>query len=422
MMTKNQTGHYSMDHKDKHKGLKAVLFRMGDASQNKGEEAILHFILDVLRPVCRQIVVIDSDPDLVRTRHGVASIANHWKKFPTILRNIARADIVVWAGGHMVQDISSQWSILGRLWQPMIAKSLRRRLLIYAVDIGPLHTRIGWALSRYFFTKKMNSKDLLIVRNPESRDLLRKLNVKPDRIMMTPDPALSNKFGDRESARSILQNEGIDVGKPVIGLIPRDTFHMTSGMLPVSIRRRFLKGRDQTKERSRAFQISLARTIDRIVSEMDAQVVLVPMDTGPNPRDDLLCTNILRRVEHPESVHILGDKLDLSATYGMLAEMDLVISGRFHGCVFSAVNGTPIVPMNTGQHKVPRLMRMLGYDRQLLSINDIADDTSGWVLFGEVREIWGRRGTERKRLKEHIETYQEQWKKTAQKVSVALGK
>jgi len=402
-------------------GRTAVLFRMADASLNKGEEAVMTVILDVLRPLCDRIVVCDDDPDLVRERHGVDAERASQRRLLAMWRTVGKTDLAVWAGGHMAQDISSQWSILGRLWLPFLAKWRGRRLLIYAVDVGPLRTRFGRWLSRRFFAQKLTPDDLLIVRNPESFDLLVELGVAPDRIQMAPDPALSCTLSDRDGARAAMDAAGIDRDRPIIAIAPRATFHMRSSFLPASVRLRLLRGKGKVEAETRAFQQSLARTADRLVAELGAQVVLVPMDTGPNPRDDLLCEGIRERAERKDDLFVLGHKLDLAATFGLMAEMDMVISGRFHGCVFAAVGGTPVVPMDTGQHKVPRLMNMLGYPRDLLRIQAIAADATGGTLFDEAKAIWDRREEEAGRIRERVAEFRVQWQATSARVQAALA-
>lgn len=382
---------------------------MSDASLNKGEEAVMTVILDVLRPLFRRITCLDSDPELVRQRHGIEAVRGAEQRFMAVWRLIRKSDWAVWPGGHMAQDISSQWSILGRLWKPMLAKRLRRRLLIYAVDIGPLQTRLGRIISRRFFARQMDADDLLIVRNSESADLLLALGVPHERILRSPDPGFSFAAADHDAARQALADAGVKPGTPLIAFSPRATFHMSSGFLPASLRLRLFRNMGAVQEKTHAFQRSMARTIDQVIEAHGAQVVLVPMDTAPNPRDDLLCQGIAQHVKHADRVFVVGDQLDLAATYGLMAAMDLVVSGRFHGSVFSFVGGTPVVPIDTGQHKTPRLMRMMDYPRSLLSVHDIAADSTGERLTQEVHAIWERRDEERERIAEKVTACRQQW-------------
>jgi polysaccharide pyruvyl transferase WcaK-like protein len=393
---------------------------MADASHNKGEEAVLSVILDVLRPLCRRITVLDSDPALVRERHGVEALSGSQSRFPAVHRAIKEADLAVWAGGHMAQDISSQWSIFGRLWKPILAKWMRRRALIYAVDVGPLRTRLGRAVSRHFFARQLGADDLLIVRNEESSQLLRELGVDPARIHQTADPALSWTAIDREAARRAMTEAGVPPGRPTLAFCPRATFYMHSGFLPASVRLRLFRNVGQAQQKTRAYQVSMARTIDRVIEWLDAQVVLVPMDTAPNPRDDRLCAGVAEHVQHRDRVCVLGERLGLAATYGLMAEADLAVSGRFHGAVFALVGSTPVVPLETGQHKTERLMRRMGYPRPLLGVSDLADDPTGERLFAEVQAIWERRDEERDRIRERVAVCRAQWEATAAFVRDAL--
>ena len=93
-------------------GLTAVVIRMAHSSFNKGEEVLLTVILKVLRPLCRRMIVCNTAPNFVRSRHGVEVIRASQFNVVQIACTIGKADLVVWAGGHMVQDVSSRWSIL----------------------------------------------------------------------------------------------------------------------------------------------------------------------------------------------------------------------------------------------------------------------------------------------------------------------
>ena len=394
---------------------------MADSSYNKGEEALLNVILNVLRPLCRQIIVCDTAPGLTRARHGVESVkASQWRLI-TILRTLATADIVVWAGGHMAQDISSQWSILGRLWLPILAKLLGRRVLIYAVDIGPLRTKFGRWLSRQFFVRQLEPADLLIVRNRESLNLLTKLGLPPERAQRVPDAALACHLADADAAAAIVAPAG--AGRPIIAIAPRAAFYMKSGLIPATVRLRlFGPGRD-VRRKTDALEASLARTIDLLADDMNAFIVLVPMDTGPNPRDDVLCANIAARVQHRDCLALPGTthtELDTATTLSLMGAAELVVSGRFHGCVFALNRGTPVVPVDTGQDKITRLMSMFGYARPILTLHDLANDPSGQRLYGEIQALWRQRAREQARIQKLVTGFRREWDDTADLVRQAL--
>lgn len=362
-----------------------VLLRMANASPNIGEEAVLTVILSVLRPLCHKITVLDSHPQLVEFRHSVESLEPRLGSLAQVTSVLARADLVVWAGGHMVQDISSQWSVLGQLWSPILAKLLRCPILVFAVDIGPLRTHFGRLVSRFHFCHQLRPTDVVVVRNEESRALLTQLGMTAESVLLAPDPALMLSPSEDLSQRAALpvhwrNSEGLR-----IAIAPRSTFYMQSGLLPASLRLRVLPYGGRTRDQADRFERSLAATTDCIMEELDAQVLLVPMDTGVNPRDDLLCARIRSHVKKQHSISVLDYGGDLDRLIAALQEATLVVSGRFHGCVLGIVAGTGVLPIETGQEKVTRLMRSLGYEGPIPSIHEIAADPEGKRLSELIR-------------------------------------
>ena len=402
------------------KKLDIVIIRMADASYNKGEEALLSVVISVLRPVARTITVCDDRPDLVQRRHGVKAVSASHSKVGAIAKTMLKSDLIVWGGGHMAQDISSYWSILGRLWLPMLAKALKRRVFIFAVDIGPLRTQFGRWLSGRFFGQHLSADDILVVRNSESVELLKTIGVPSERIRQVPDAAFSCRLYNSSGATQALRDAGVSGTRPLIGLCPRATFYMKSSFIPASLRFRLLRSRGGINKRTEAYKRSLSRTLDLLIDGLDVDVILIPMDIAPNPRDDLLCRDIAELTQQKKRVFVLGHQLDLAETFGLIGQMDLLISGRFHGCVFSIVTSTPLVPMNTRQEKIPRLMRMFEYRRPLLSIDDIADDPSGRLLYNEVLAIWGEAGTEKERSRRILVQLRNHWDQTIPQIMEAL--
>jgi len=64
----------------------------------------------------------------------------------------------------------------------------------------------------------------------------------------------------------------------------------------------------------------------------------------------------------------------------------MVLSGRFHACVFAALAGTPLVSFRSNTYKMEGLLEMLGYPIPVLDYEHL---DNGEVL-SVVNDVWER--------------------------------
>ncbi|MBU1881318.1 polysaccharide pyruvyl transferase family protein, partial [bacterium] len=117
------------------KDLRVLIDRIPYAEGNLGEEAILASLLQDLRRIgVNKIAVLSNMPERTQQRHGsdIKVIADHkgmWWRLPEIVK---AHDILVWGGGHMLQDRSSQLYIPYVTKNLMLARYFKKPRFIYA--------------------------------------------------------------------------------------------------------------------------------------------------------------------------------------------------------------------------------------------------------------------------------------------------
>lgn len=279
---------------------------------NAGDEAILAGLISSLRshdPDLR-IAVVSSRAAQTRQDHGVDAISRN--DFSAIWRATARARLTISGGGSLLQDVTSQKSLLYYLGVCAAAEMHNRPVMFFAQGIGPLLRPTGRSLVRMVG----NRVSAITVRDPDSAQLLAALGVRRPPVTVTADAALSLGPGDPEQGQRMLQAAGVPLdGRPLVG---------------VSVR--------PWKMAADSFEDDLAAGLNQLGKVTGAHLVLFPMQQGPDvaasqaisPKLQTQHTVLTGAYSHHELRH-------------MVAAMQMVIAMRYHALVFAALSGVPIV-------------------------------------------------------------------------------
>jgi len=111
-----------------------------------------------------------------------------------------------------------------------------------------------------------------------------------------------------------------------------------------------------------------------LVVKLGAKVRLIPMDLGPNPRDDLVCMRLQRYMVHPEAAQIMDDDPPLEEFVRRLGELDLFISDRLHGLILGMRFGLPFIGIDS-DGKVQHLADSIGLNEMVIKDHDLDRDT-----------------------------------------------
>ncbi len=153
---------------------------------NAGDEAILQAIIDSLQShdSGADITVFSAQPSKTALEHQVRAV--HRTSFAQIVAALRQADLFISGGGGLLQDATSNRSLLYYLGLLTLARGLGCKTMVYANSIGPIKRTCNKRLACYVLEKT----DFITVRDQLSLNLLAELGVHKPQIQLTADPAL----------------------------------------------------------------------------------------------------------------------------------------------------------------------------------------------------------------------------------------
>ncbi|EGO62313.1 polysaccharide pyruvyl transferase CsaB [Acetonema longum] len=292
---------------------------------NSGDEAMLAAIIHDLRVIdpAVAVTVISGHPADTEDRHKVKAI--YRLDMIEIVRAISRSDLLISGGGSLLQDVTSDRSLYYYLSIILLAKTLGKRVMLYGQGIGPLAGDLARRVTRHI----LNLTDLITVRDKGSLDELEALGVIRPAIELTADPVLSMEPADKAAGRTILEENGLMPGSPVVGFFVREWQDL-----------------DYYKQ-------VLAVVADRLVTEYGVRILFVPMQQ----QDVAAAEKVAVLMQQPAVV--MGQSCPVSQMLSLVGNLDMLIGIRLHALIFAAVMHVPLLGVSYDP-KISRFLESLG--------------------------------------------------------------
>lgn len=167
---------------------------------NFGDEAILGVLVNKLKEHKVDIKVFSTKPQKTSRLYGVETSPSF--NIPKVISELKNCDILISGGGSLLQDVTSLKSLLYYLFIINMALRFRKKVIIFAQGIGPIHNKFGQFLTRNLLKKCT----YVSVRDEKSLFLLRGWGVKTDLVC---DPLFDLKLqGSLPSNRVGIQLRG----------------------------------------------------------------------------------------------------------------------------------------------------------------------------------------------------------------------
>lgn len=143
-------------------------------SDNIGDEVLLHQTIRMIREIDPEAEITSLSYRTSRTRelHGIDSVSRN--RYREILRAIHRADWVIGGGGSMLQNVTSNRSLIYYLALIRLAKALGKRVALLGNGFGPINGRFFTGLTR----RILNRIDAFAARDEETIRRLEDLGLK----------------------------------------------------------------------------------------------------------------------------------------------------------------------------------------------------------------------------------------------------
>ena len=285
-----------------------------------------------LLAVCQMLQACLPEVDITIFARDDGSTQSHYPAFeiiPTarldlVVTRLRKADVFLIVGGPFM-EVPAQGLACFLLVQ--IAKTFQRPVITIGTTVLPYTTQWGKWVFRHIFKRL----DKINLREDLGQEVFRNLGIL-NGVSVYGDPRLLLQPADEVDTMDLLRREGIDPGKPIIGL----TMRYMHDALPAWIKRSHGYTDQVVKN---AYEV-IGRTIDDL--SQFAQLVLIPMH--PTLHDDLMVTETIRQsMNTPNNLRVLKQSYRSQALLGIIQSCQLLIAGRLASAIFATATSTPMV-------------------------------------------------------------------------------
>lgn len=274
-----------------------------------------------------ELTILSHDPEDTAKRFDVRAV-DRMNPF-AILREVKRCDLLISGGGSLLQDITSQRSLMYYLFLINLAHRMGKKVFLYSQGIGPL---LGPKNQRRTY-RALSQVDGIVVRDQRSKDLLAEIGLDVSEVFVTADPVLRAKRPDLRQGEVILQKEGCPPKAP--------------GRIRVAWAMKQVVGQDD-------FLLQQEAAILWLRQERNADVVLVPFHEQQDvPVAQKICQDLGDGVTMLKG-HYLSEDL-----FSIVGNMDYLVGVRLHSLIYAAVMGVPMLGISYDP-KIDSFLRSLG--------------------------------------------------------------
>ncbi|NQT29741.1 MAG: polysaccharide pyruvyl transferase CsaB [Candidatus Saganbacteria bacterium] len=276
---------------------------------NVGDEAVLRAIIQGLPTA--QITVLSASPQLTKELNKVDSIFRYaWFK---ILIELIKSNLFLSGGGTLFQNSTSNKSFLYYIGLVLLAKILRKKVVILGQGFGPLKGKFYQGLAKAV----LNRVDLITLRDQQSYTELKKLGVNKPPMHVVADPTGILNIPSKEEGKALLNLEGIRKGeRPLLAIAVRSLIHDSDNTV---------------------FE-SLGKAIDWLVSEHNYLPVFLLFKC---PEDMDAASKVIGIMK--EDANIIFRICQPDEMLAIISQVDLLIGMRLHSLIFAAMTQTPML-------------------------------------------------------------------------------
>jgi polysaccharide pyruvyl transferase WcaK-like protein len=248
-------------------------------------------------------------------------------------------------------------------------------VVLYNVSLGPVTSNLGRTCTQ----RIVNSSDLIIVRDEQSIDMLKRLRLSHSNLRRGADCALNapndipETLWPSQEGRSSLCKEDRFV-----------TVNVTSNLDA------FVKGNGKGI-RKRRFVAIMANIIDRIIEELAAKVVILLT----HPSDLRLARRLQKTIPHSDQTSVVSNKTYThNQLAGILSQASLHVGMRTHSLILATSSCTPTVAIVT-YPKNMGYMKSIGQEGKTIEFGSGFTEENIWAL---IKKTWEERENIRKEL------------------------
>jgi len=271
-------------------------------------------------------------------------------------------------------------AIIGHIYLFLLCMLLKKTIVIYGQTIGPL------GILRPVVKMLLNKMNLITVREENSLRYLEKIGVSKPPIYLTADPAFLLSTPPVAEISKILQTEGVNAEKPVIGMcISSETakYHFRDG--------------------EQKFIELLVTTIDDLVAKYNSQVVLIPFSTwkGHGGDDRIISQKIYALTKRKEGIKLIKGEYNPIELKGIISRCNIFIGSRGHSCILALSSCVPTIAIGHNP-KYYGIMKMVGQEHYVCKAQELTYDR----LISLICRLWSDQETVKRQLRSKIRLVQ----------------
>jgi polysaccharide pyruvyl transferase WcaK-like protein len=262
---------------------------------------------------------------LVQVRCASIGGLRRKKGLAEAFRLLRHCDLVYVVGDNSFNDFYPA-GVVGRRWLCELARLAGTPVALSSQGIGPLETR--WA--RRNLARMLRHADFLSVRDHDyGRTRVIETGVGPEPLVAA-DEALAMPSAPEAEAQRVLQQAGIDPGRPFVAVNFRttDCIRDTSALAP-----------------------RLARLLDAVAEQCSAALVFVPMSYGGHwGTDHHYAEQIRLHMTRPSQLKVLPAQLDPAQVKAIAGRARFTLGTSYHLHVFGLAGARPAFVLYTGAY------------------------------------------------------------------------
>lgn len=311
-----------------YKNNKKILILGGYGGFNTGDELILSsLLLDLKKKFhAENITVFSLDADNTKKYHNINSVYAGKKILGALItfKQLLITDLLIIGGGGLIQDYGkSPNTVINYLSRALIAKILNKKLVFYAIGVGPIELR----LSKILIPFVMNYASLITTRDQESNILLRSLGVRKPKIITTADPVFALKMKTETLSHSASLSTWQKISSkngPQIAICILSIFKTAHGNF----------------EKDLEIQRIIASVGVHLIRNYNAHIVFLPFERQTDLEESIA---VSRLMGHDKNVIVLKEYYSHSDVQEIISQMDLIIGMRLHSLILAALQKVPSV-------------------------------------------------------------------------------
>lgn len=365
-----------------------LLILPGNATFNRGDRGNLIAQIALLRESFPGVSLSlpSFRPEVDATWYRAEVFPRPWLLSLRLIREVRRADALVWGGGALVADNAGRWLIPH--WLPILFLArfvFRKPIMAWAHGVV-----LATVAGRWFARLAFGMTAAVSLRDRNSLAAYESLGMRSPRGMLTCDPAILVRAGSEQRGAEILGGLGLKKreGIPLIAVTPTywPFYHSSSDWLPYPVARRLGLREGRRRDEIHRFNQALANAVDLLVEQMNAEILLLPRYASP-PWDDLNHLRLVRQLSrNGDRVRILEtDDYSPEDYLSLWHHFDCNVSTALHDAMFSAALGVPCVQVFY-EVKGLDFFREIGAEDRLIGLAEFLAAGSGERILRMVQD------------------------------------